>query len=139
MDTTSGSTVALSHGLAGYVHAVAEAVGVPAEGTSFEVSDTVTAYVALTPRLSGRPGRDLMLVWSEHSGWAIAVETRPTESSEVLAHLGGIAPVPPPQVVANFVEEVVAGRWTDQARPAFARNREGLTDLVSSYLEATSE
>lgn len=139
MDTTSGGTVALSHGLAGYVHAVADAIGVPADGTSFEVSDTLTAYLALTPRWSGRPGRDLMLVWSEHAGWAVAVETRPTETSQVVAYLGGDDPVPAPEEVASFVAGVVAGTWSDQARPSFGGNRDRLTGLVASYLAATSE
>ncbi|WP_255569966.1 hypothetical protein [Amycolatopsis sp. FDAARGOS 1241] len=43
MDTNADSTVALARGLAGYVHAVATELGLPAEGTSFEISDTATA------------------------------------------------------------------------------------------------
>ncbi|WP_245617441.1 DUF6292 family protein [Amycolatopsis taiwanensis] len=42
----------------------------PPEATSFEVSDTATAYLGLARRWSARPVDDLMLVWSERHGWA---------------------------------------------------------------------
>ncbi|MDU0288244.1 DUF6292 family protein [Saccharothrix longispora] len=94
----------LALGLAGYVRAVAEEVGVPPEGTEFEVADTTTAYLALPER----PGPDLMLLWSGGHGWSVAVETRPSEPPVTVAHLG--APlVPPPEVVARFVADVLAG------------------------------
>ncbi|GAA3432670.1 hypothetical protein GCM10018954_022730 [Kutzneria kofuensis] len=78
-------TQALSQGLAGYLAAVATAVGVPTEGTSYEVTDTATAYLALVERRPDRPGHDLMLVWSEHAGWVVSVETEPSERSALNA------------------------------------------------------
>lgn len=76
----------LSRGLAGYVRAVAAAVGVPGEGTESEISDTATAYLGLARRSAELPDRDLMLLWSEQVGWHIAVETDPGEEPMVLAY-----------------------------------------------------
>jgi hypothetical protein len=98
--TDDGPT--LQHSLKRYVHAVADLVGVPADGTACEVTDTVTAYVALTGRHGDQPGRDLMLVWSERQGWTVSVETAPSEAPVVLSRLGGEL-VPPPEDVADFV------------------------------------
>ncbi|HEY2062510.1 DUF6292 family protein [Amycolatopsis sp. NBC_01480] len=97
----------LRSALAGYVSAVATAVGVPPEGTSFEVTDTVTAYLGLSRRAPSYPGRDLMLVWSARQGWAVSVEPRPDEAPLVLARLGGDV-VPAPEAVGRFVTEVVS-------------------------------
>ncbi|HEY3710735.1 MAG TPA: DUF6292 family protein [Amycolatopsis sp.] len=97
----------LRSALAGYVSAVAAAVGVPSEGTSFEVTDTVTAYLGLSRRATQYPGRDLMLVWSARQGWAVSVETRPNEVPLVLSRLGGDV-VPTPEAVGRFVTEVVS-------------------------------
>ncbi|MEV4319427.1 DUF6292 family protein [Actinocrispum sp. NPDC049592] len=98
---------ALCRGLAGYLSAVAKAIGVPEEGTSFEVSDTATAYLALDRKWPGRPGRDLMLVWCERMGWTVSLETGPAEPAMVLARLGGDS-VPEPQAVAQFVTDALA-------------------------------
>ena len=92
----------LQSSLKRYVHAVADLVGVPAEGTTCEVTDTITAYLALTGHHGAQPGRDLMLVWSERQGWALSVETDPAETPVVLSRLGGEL-VPQPQEVADFV------------------------------------
>ncbi|MFT7834890.1 DUF6292 family protein [Saccharothrix sp. BKS2] len=95
----------LASGLAGYVRAVAEEIGVPPEGTEFEVSDTTTAYLALAEG----PDRDLMLVWSGEHGWSVEVETDPGERALTLAHLGPPL-VPEPAEVARFVADVRAGK-----------------------------
>ncbi|MDT8914452.1 DUF6292 family protein [Amycolatopsis sp. PS_44_ISF1] len=97
----------LRHALEGYVRAVAAAVGVPREGTSFEATDTVTAYLGLSRRAPQYPGRDLMLVWSARQGWAVSVETHPAEVPLVLSRLGGDV-VPAPEAVGRFVTEVVS-------------------------------
>ena len=125
-------TQALSRGLAGYLAAVATAVGVPAEGTSHEVSDTATAYLALVGRRPDRPGRDLMLVWSEHTGWVVSVETEPTEPPMVLSRLGG-DPLPAPRVVACFVADALAGRGSD-GFPSMRHSRQVLTDRLDRYV-----
>ncbi|WP_367128947.1 DUF6292 family protein [Saccharothrix sp. HUAS TT1] len=119
----------ISLGLARYVRAVAEEVGVPPEGTEFEVSDTATAYLGLEG-----PGRDLMLLWNERRGWSIAVETDPTEQPVVVAHLG-LPVVPPPDEVARFVDDVLAGkRGGSEPDAGAAPDRHGLAGRLSDYL-----
>ncbi|GAB2965569.1 DUF6292 family protein [Saccharothrix stipae] len=119
----------ISLGLARYVQAVAEEIGVPPEGTEFEVSDTATAYLGLEG-----PGRDLMLLWNEQRGWSIAVETDPTEKPLTIAHLGQPL-VPPPNAVARFVDDVLAGKDIG-AEPEFGTesDRHRLADRLSAYL-----
>jgi hypothetical protein len=98
----------VARGLTGYVRAVAGALNLGVEATGFEVSDTATAYLALAVRSPEHFGRDLMLVWTELHGWALAVETAPSEQPEVLAYLGA-DPIPGPRDVAGFVDGVLAG------------------------------
>lgn len=134
-DATTDCTPALTRGLAGYLDAVAEAVGVPVDGTSYEVSDTATAYLALIRRTSDRPGRDLMLVWSEHDGWAVSVETEPLEPPILLSSLGSDDPVPAPRIVAHFVTEVLGGR-RGAGRPTSPCGRTHLAERLTSYVVA---
>lgn len=122
----------LSRGLAGYLHAVAEEIGVPPEGTTFEISDTATAYLALARRWPARPSRDVMLVWSERTGWTVSVETDPDEAPLVVARLGGADPVPEPRVVSQFVTDALTGHEAGPGqaltiKPNRARLAEGLT------------
>lgn len=121
--------------MAGYVRAVADTVGVPVEGTGFEVSDTVTAYLGLSRQWTERPGRDLMLAWNEHHGWYVAVETDPAEDPLVVAYLGGDDPVPAPPEVARFVTQVIAEHHPDRHRPDFATavERDELTRRLIRY------
>jgi hypothetical protein len=128
------STHELSQGLAGYVRAVAIALELPAQGTSFEISDTATAYVALR-QAARHPDEDLMLVWSERTGWALAVETDPGAGSSVIAHFGGGDAVPEPSLVARFVREVLAGRREPGRSPAFSTegNRADLAKRLFPY------
>jgi hypothetical protein len=131
MDRRVDSTHELTRGLAGYVRAVAAALGLPPQGTSFEISDTATAYLALR-RSPGHPGEDLMLVWSERSGWALAVETEPTS---VLAYFGEDL-VPEPERVGSFVREVLDGHRRPRRRPVFSTedNRPGLAERLLPYV-----
>lgn len=129
------STHTLREGLAGYVRAVTEALGLPEEGSACEVTDTATAYVALARRSPAHPDQDLMLVWNERSGWAVAVEKPPTDAPAVLAFLGGEDPVPAPERVAEFVKDCV---WPDPApRPTFAvtDSRRALAEKLIRYLD----
>lgn len=136
MDVDIDDTAALLRGLAGYVRAVAEELDLPAEGTSFEISDTATAYLGLATRWPSRPGRDLMLNWSERGGWSIAVETAPTEPPLVIAEFGN-DPLPPPRVLARFVTNTLGGRRTraegHPARPG-SSNRHTLAARLAAYV-----
>jgi hypothetical protein len=132
---TDHPAAGLAQGLDGYLHAVAEAIGVPLDGSSYEVSDTVTAYLALTRRWSRRPGRDLMLVWDETGGWSIAIETDPGEPPEVIARWSGTDPVPAPEAVARFVTQALSG-GPAEGRPAnvvAAPNRARLAERLMAY------
>lgn len=134
MDRGVDSTHTLSQGLAGYVRAVAIALDLPAEGTSFEISDTATAYVALR-QAAQHPGEDLMLVWSERGGWVLAVETDPGAGSSVIAYFGGDDAVPEPPMVACFVREVLAGRREPGRSADFSTvgNRADLAERLLRY------
>lgn len=110
--------VPLSVRLAVYVHQVATAVGVPAEATGYEVTDTATAYLGLDQRSVTRPDRDLMLIWDERLGWHVAVETNPAEPPLVLAYLDGDT-VPTPEAVAQFVTDIAGGKRPTRIRPVW--------------------
>jgi hypothetical protein len=125
-----------TRGLGGYVHAVARAVGVSPEATSYEVSDTATAYLGLNRRVPKHPDRDLMLVWGERDGWLVAVETDPVEEPIVLAYLGGDV-LPGPEAVARFVTDLVAGGAPGQTTaPGFRSpgDRDELAERLARYV-----
>jgi hypothetical protein len=86
----------------------------------------VTAYLGLAERCPARPGQDLMLVWGEQHGWAVAVETDPFEPPMVLDYFGGDDIVPAPRPVARFVADVIAGRRPVSARPVYPSSRDRL-------------
>jgi hypothetical protein len=100
---------AVAGALTSYVRSVAGFVGVPPEGTSCELTDTATAYLALPQHAPGHPDHDLMLVWDERDGWAVSLETDPNGPAVLVGRLGGDL-VPSPEVVAHFVADVMAGR-----------------------------
>lgn len=104
-----------TRGLASYVRQVASAIGVPADGTSFEESDTTTAYIGLPDRVPTHPGRDLMLVWDETVGWRIETEPTPGEPPSVLGRLRGD---PSPETVAEFVADIVEALGAPVDNPA---------------------
>jgi hypothetical protein len=116
LENPAGKPVPLSVRLAVYVDQVAAAIGVPADATGHEVTDTATAYLALDLRSATQPDHDLMLVWDEHLGWYIAVETNPAEIPHVVAYLDGDV-VPPPAAVARFVTDTAGGRHMSRFRP----------------------
>lgn len=134
MRSDPDSTPALRRGLSGYLRAVAKAVGVPAEGTSFEISDTATAYLALNRRLAARPGQDLMLEWSERTGWVLAVETDPGQTAAVIGYLGGADVVPTPAAVADFVVGAIENTIRPADQPAFGGgDRHAIAERLAAY------
>ncbi|HET9141157.1 DUF6292 family protein [Actinophytocola sp.] len=120
--------------LAGYVHAVAAQLAVPAEATGYEISDTITAYLGLLDRHAECPNRDLMLVWNERDGWLVAAETRPSEPPWVIGYLGGYDILPHPRTVAQFVTNLCGGHhpsWAHTIHPAHTPQR--LAALLSRH------
>lgn len=116
LDQAAHQPVSLNARLATYVHQVAAAIGVPAEATGHEVTDTATAYIGLDQHSTLEPDRDLMLVWDERLGWYIAVETTPSETPMVVAYLDGDT-VPAPAAVARFVANTANGERATRIRP----------------------
>ncbi|HEX3589266.1 MAG TPA: DUF6292 family protein [Pseudonocardiaceae bacterium] len=117
-------------GLRGYVAAVADSLGLSVAGVHHEVTDTATAYIALTERSRTAPDRDLMLTWTDRTGWTLAIEPgRPGQASVVLARLAG-DPLPTAAVVAKFVDQVLAGRPID---PAPVSGPATLADRLAGY------
>lgn len=96
----------LDSALREYVHAVADALGVPRDGVTCEVTDTVTAYLPLACRTTEHPDDDLMLVWGERRGWAVLVETAPGRAAVVLGAIDGDTVVHPADV-ARFLTATV--------------------------------
>ncbi|GAA3629479.1 hypothetical protein C8D88_1011847 [Lentzea atacamensis] len=125
---TSEGTHLLTGALERYVRKVAEALGVPRDGASFEVTDTATAYIALGCRAVAHPDRDVMLVWSATQGWAVSIETDPAEPLIVLARLSGDI-VQAPEAVAGFVTESMT-RAGDRQPPAADARPMGWSDLA---------
>jgi Family of unknown function (DUF6292) len=116
LDDPAYRQVPLSARLAVYVHQVAAAIGVSAEATGYEVTDTATAYLGLDQRSRTRPDHDLMLIWDERLGWYVAVETDPTDAPVVLAYLDGDT-VPTPTTVARFVTDTAVSQSGTRIRP----------------------
>jgi hypothetical protein len=127
----------LERGLDGYVREVAAAVGIPAEGTTVEISDTATAYLGLSRPWPGQAHRDVMLVWSEQRGWSIAVETTPAENPVVVARWADDALVPPPDAVARFVTDAATGDHVEREhRYVSVMTRQALAERLRPYLPA---
>lgn len=125
---TSEGTHVLAGALERYVEKVAEALGVPRDGISFEVTDTATAYIALGCRAVAHPARDVMLVWSATQGWVVSIETDPTEPLIVLARSTGDI-VQAPAVVARLVAESM-GRLGVREAPVAGPPPMGWSDLA---------
>lgn len=125
---TSEGTYLLAGALERYVGKVAEALGVPRDGISFEVTDTATAYIALGCRAVAHPDRDVMLVWSATQGWAVSIETDPAEPLIVLARSTGEI-VQAPEAVARLVAESMGHRGTREA-PVTGHPLMGWSDLA---------
>ncbi|MBP2478724.1 hypothetical protein JOF53_007596 [Crossiella equi] len=126
-------TRTLAEVLPAYVRAVARLTGTASEGTSSEVTDTATAYLALTSRCVVHPGHDLMLTWSERQGWALSVETQPHELPRVLARLGAEL-APAPARVAAFVAEVLrSGTAPADSHLPPSRDRDELARCMAGY------
>ncbi|HEY4021896.1 MAG TPA: DUF6292 family protein [Pseudonocardiaceae bacterium] len=133
LDRRDAADTALIRGLSGYVLAVADAVNVAVEATDFEVSDTATAYLGLAVRSEEHPDHDLMLVWSERHGWALAVETAPAEQPAVLAYLGADV-VPEPSAVARFVKDALTdSSGAEHTPPSISVGRRDVGGLLQRY------
>lgn len=91
-----------------YVRRVSAALGLSGEQVCIDYEPPATAYLALDVRLPHWPDRDVALLWDQHYGWSLAVETHSGEDLLVHAHCdAGL--VPPAAEVAAWTATVLAG------------------------------
>jgi len=122
-------------GLGRYVRAVAGQLGIPAEATDYELDEPATAYIALDQRCANHGEHDLMLLWHEEHGWAVAVETDPTDPAIVLAYLGGEV-LPRPGALAESVTALLGGEPVGSSEPTTfrrARDVDELDERLTAY------
>ncbi|OXM67479.1 DUF6292 family protein [Amycolatopsis thermalba] len=133
---------AAASGLRRYVSAVAEELGCSGEAYYAHLDPPPAyAYLALDDRLPDHPGQDTALVWNEHDGWAVAIETTAGHELSVVRYLGAEL-LPPPPEVARFVDEVFAGRAPDAAPAGTtdgAKVRQHLATYAIPYQERPTE
>ncbi|MEU7524443.1 DUF6292 family protein [Saccharothrix sp. NPDC042600] len=97
---------ARARALHAYVRQVSAALGL--SGEQFCVDPPATAYIALDSRLPHWPDREVALLWDQHYGWSLAVETHSGEDLLVHAHYD-TALTPPAAEVAAWTAAVLAG------------------------------
>lgn len=123
-------------GLDTYVGLVAAGLGAqPQEALVTVAPPPAWAYLALAERLPHYPEYLVALIWDEHHGWAVAVETG---SSEVvpLVWLGADV-LPAPWAVVRFAGLLFTGRHPRQPRPPTLRTPgsagDDLPDRLAGY------
>ncbi len=99
--------------LRGYLATVANALGIGMESCALDIDTPVSAYLAVDHKVLAFPDRDVAVLWDEERGWSVAMETHSGEDLILLAGLGGDTVAPPAEIVARFVEDVCAGKATD--------------------------
>lgn len=132
LDTPLDQELALTHGLRGYVSAVATAIGSGGEACTFDFGAPASAYVALDWRLATHPTRDVALLWDEAYGWSAAIETHSGEDLIVIAYLGG-PPVADPRAVVRFVADVRAGLAAAVPPEPAQLSRDELIERLARY------
>jgi len=94
------------NGLHRYLGLVADALGLTGRSYTVDHHSPMNAYIAVSTRAAHLQDCDMALLWDERIGWWVVTE--PTEGDLVaVAALGGDI-LPTPEVVAAFLESVVA-------------------------------
>ncbi|QYN26574.1 hypothetical protein K1T34_48770 [Amycolatopsis sp. DSM 110486] len=83
-------------------------MGVGEESCTTDVNPPFSAYIALETRLPQHPDRDVALLWDEHHGWAVAIETHSGEDLFIVAY-AGVQLVPEPARLSRFLAELSGG------------------------------
>lgn len=111
-------------GLRHYIHRVAVELGLDPAATYCELAEFASAYVALDDKLPDKPHRDLALVWDEHQGWALAIESSCGEDLRLLSWYGAEL-VPDPPRVAHFLKTALGDEQRVPEPPAWQRRHHG--------------
>jgi hypothetical protein len=122
-------------GLGRYVRVVAEELGIPSEAADHELDEPATAYIPLDQRCANYREFDLMLLWHEEHGWAVAVETDPGDPAVVLAYVGDQV-LPHPAVVAESVGALLRDDPAGGSNPTVYRralDHDSLDDQLAAY------
>lgn len=128
-------------GLGRYVRAVAEELGIPSEAADHELDEPATAYIPLDQRCAPYREFDLMLLWHEEHGWAVAVETDPGDPAVVLAYLGDQV-LPHPAAIAEAVGALLRGEAIGGPDPTVyrrARDHDVLDERLAAYAVRVTE
>lgn len=102
-----GGNEAAERGLGCYIDRIAHGLGLGSESTAHEWAEEATAYIALEQRLAQAPERDVALIWDQHYGWAVAVETGCGEDLLVHAWYGTHNLLPEPDELVRFTTTVL--------------------------------
>jgi hypothetical protein len=105
-----------ARGLHRYVQLVAEELGCSGDAFCVQTESPLSAYLPMEQRLPRHPNRDLALLWDEHNGWCLAMETASGEDLLVVAYHGNSL-LPRPKVVARFAEGLIADSAVGQPDP----------------------
>jgi hypothetical protein len=130
MDFGKDSEYHFARGLRAYLARVAKTVGVGYESCSLDLGVPSSGYVALDRARPDRPDHELALVWDEVHGWSAVVEPASGDTAEVLAYLGGAEVLPPPRVVARFLETLRSAPPAGPGRPPVFRTAGDHEELV---------
>jgi hypothetical protein len=111
-----------------YVEQVIAALGLSGESFYVQAEPPASAYLAVDGRLPGFPDDDVALLWSETSGWSVAVEAGDGLQVLVLHHLRG-GTRPSPHAVARWLGELLrTGEQEVHAIPLVGDSASGQLD-----------
>jgi hypothetical protein len=117
-----------ARGLRRYVRLVGELLGLSGPSSYFQLESPVTAYLALEGRTPDFPDHDVALLWDEKRGWAAAIESQGGSELITLSYLGTDV-LSPPQVVARFARQFLAGDSLGRLDPLCVRSADTVDDL----------
>lgn len=117
-----------ARGLRRYVRLVGELLELSGPSSYFQLEPPVTAYLALEGCTPDFPDHDVALLWDENRGWAAAIESQDGSEFITLSYLGTDV-LPPPQFVARFARQFLAGDSPGRLDPPCVRSADTVDDL----------
>ncbi|MFD1150662.1 DUF6292 family protein [Saccharothrix hoggarensis] len=98
----------LVRALRGYARSVTHELGLTSDRSYVQAEGSATVFLELDRRLPAFPDRGAALLWDQHTGWAVAVETHSGEDLIVQAWFGSDV-LPGPRAVARWVDVLLHG------------------------------